>query len=201
MDKLYYDVFLSYNSQDCEAIKRIASYLKDEAGLEPWLDVWHLIPGEPWVRNLKVGLSASKSCAVFVGENGEGPWNRMEVDDALQRQAKGRGYRVIPVLLPDAPSDVELPPFLSRFGWVKFEGDLNNEEALHRLECGIRGVAPGETKRREPSDAQREDRERLTIPGSVITKDSRACVPRVVADEVLSAVVQPRGIAVLRGPT
>ena len=92
MDKPY-DVFLSYNSEDREAVKQIATYLKDEARLEPWLDMWHLIPGEPWVSNLELGLRSSKSCAVFIGESGEGPWNRIEVQHALQEHAADASFR------------------------------------------------------------------------------------------------------------
>jgi hypothetical protein len=39
-----FDVFLSHNSRDKPAVERIAVKLQ-RAGLQPWLDRWHLTPG------------------------------------------------------------------------------------------------------------------------------------------------------------
>jgi hypothetical protein len=47
-----YDVFLSHNSVDREAVEVIARGLREEARLEPFLDRWHLVPGEPWQEAL-----------------------------------------------------------------------------------------------------------------------------------------------------
>ena len=139
-----YAVFLSFNSQDREAVEQIALYLADKAGLRPWFDQWELIPGEPWTRNLERGLEASSTCAVFVGKSGEGPWQIREVETALRHQIDNHDFRVIPVLLPDAPQKPELPMFLSGNMWVDFrKAGLEDDDALWRLECGILGKAPG----------------------------------------------------------
>ncbi|MCP4287759.1 MAG: TIR domain-containing protein, partial [Gammaproteobacteria bacterium] len=50
---------------------------------------------------------------------------------------------MIPVLLPDAPKQPELPTFLSGNTWVEFQEGLDVDDALWRLECGIRGESPG----------------------------------------------------------
>jgi hypothetical protein len=139
-----YAVFLSFNSEDRAAVEHLARYLADKAKLRPWFDHWELIPGEPWVRNLERGLAASLTCAVFVGKSGEGPWQKREVETALRQQVNNADFRVIPVLLPDAPKQPELPMFLSGNMWVDFrQKGLDDDDALWRLECGIRGVAPG----------------------------------------------------------
>lgn len=138
-----YNVFLSFNSEDCEAVEWIAAYLSDQANLRPWLDQWALIPGEPWVNNLERGLEASSTCAVFVGKSGDGPWQKREVELALRQQIQTPEFRVIPVLLPDAPRQPKLPAFLSGNMWVAFEKGLDDPEALWRLTCGIRGISPG----------------------------------------------------------
>ena len=118
-----FDVFLSYNSEDVLAVERLAITLEDTAGLRPWLDKWQLIPGEPWQRELERGLSASRTCVAFVGRNGRGPWQTREVDAALSAQVEDdRDFRVIPVLLPDAPAAApDLPLFLQEHTWVRFE--------------------------------------------------------------------------------
>jgi predicted RNA-binding protein with RPS1 domain len=139
-----YAVFLSFNSEDREEVEQIAAYLVDHAELRPWIDQWELIPGEPWVRNLERGLAASATCAIFVGKSGEGPWQKREVETALRQQVTNADFRVIPVLLPDAPRQPGLPIFLSGSMWVDFRGNrLDDDAALWRLECGIRGVSPG----------------------------------------------------------
>jgi len=53
-----------------------------------------------------------------------------------------RGMPVIPVLLPGASDQPELPSFLSQFHWV----DLRNgptDEALRQLVRGIKSKKPG----------------------------------------------------------
>ena len=112
-----HDVFLSFNSEDREAVKCIADYLADKTDLRPWFDDWDIIPGEPVAQSLELGLSSSKTCAVFVGKSGQGPWQQQEVETALQGQVKNPQFRVIPVLLPDFPHDTDkptLPKFLAK---------------------------------------------------------------------------------------
>ena len=97
-----YDVFLSHNKDDQEAVELIARQLREEAHLEPFLDRWHLVPGEPWQEALEQALDASRSCAVFLGPKGLGTWENEEMRTALDIRAGRPDYRVIPVLLPDA---------------------------------------------------------------------------------------------------
>ena len=138
-------VFLSFNSKDRAEVKRLAEYLADTAQLRPWFDEWELIPGESWIDALTRGLQESAACAVFVGNSGEGPWQEQEIRNALIHRAKNKDFRIIPVLLPTATHQPELPPFLPTLTWVDFRGkDLtNNKDALWKLECGIQGKAPG----------------------------------------------------------
>jgi len=144
-----YDVFLSHNSQDKPAVEELAHRLVEEAGLRPFLDKWHLIPGEPWQEAIEEALDDCASCVVFIGPSGIGPWQNEEMRVALEKrvhQAK-RGparYRVIPVLLPGAPGpeDLSLPAFLRRLTLVDFRRGLDDPDALHRLVAGIRGAIP-----------------------------------------------------------
>jgi len=47
-----FDVFLSHNSADKAAVELIAHRLRKEAGLNPFLDKWHLILIVfSWIRN------------------------------------------------------------------------------------------------------------------------------------------------------
>jgi hypothetical protein len=140
-----YDVFLSHQSGDKSLVESIATRLVNEQGLRPFLDKWHLIPGEPWQEALEEALDRSKTCAVFLGPGGLGPWENEEMRAALEERVRNKSFRVIPVLLPGAePKDEKtLPRFLRRLTWVDFRGGLNDPDTFQRLIAGIRGVAPG----------------------------------------------------------
>jgi hypothetical protein len=143
---IQYDVFLSHNSADKPAVEALARRLQDEAGLHPFLDQWHLVPGEPWQEALEEALDQSRTCAVFIGPRGIGPWEHEEMRAAIeQRVASRAAFRVIPVLLPGAERGERgrLPAFLTRTTWVEFRERLDDDDALHRLVAGIKGIAPG----------------------------------------------------------
>ncbi len=94
-----YDVFLSHSSADKPAVEDLARRLR-ELGIEPFLDKWHLVPGEPWQEALEEALDASRTCAVFLGPTGLGAWQNEEMRSALETRVSDRAFRVIPVLLP-----------------------------------------------------------------------------------------------------
>jgi hypothetical protein len=140
-----YDVFLSHQSGDKPLVESLAARLVNEQGLRPFLDKWDLIPGAPWQEALEKALDRSRTCAVFLGAGGLGPWENEEMRAALDERVRSKSFRVIPVLLPGAkPKDEKtLPRFLRRLTWVDFRGGLDDPEAFQRLVAGIRGVAPG----------------------------------------------------------
>lgn len=144
-----FDVFLSHNNNDKLAVEALARKLVKE-GVEPFFDLWNLIPGEPWQEAIEEALDDCVSCAVFIGPSGTGPWQNEEMRAAIQRRVEQRrtskrAFRVIPVLLPGAEriERSRLPTFLLMTTWVEFRETLDDEEAFHRLLSGIRGMAPG----------------------------------------------------------
>jgi hypothetical protein len=56
VDEQSFDVFLSHHSDDKPAVEILARPLVDEAGLRPFLDKWHLVPGKPWQAELEEAL-------------------------------------------------------------------------------------------------------------------------------------------------
>ena len=50
-----FDVFLSHSTADKLAVEVLAGRLEDEAHLKPFLDRWHLVPGNPWQRGIREG--------------------------------------------------------------------------------------------------------------------------------------------------
>lgn len=141
-----FDVFLSHRSADKPAVEELARLLVRK-GIEPWLDKWDLVPGVPWQEALEKALAECASVAVCIGPGGFGPWQDEEMRAAISRRVQDRkgNFRVIPVLLPGTRREEigPLPTFLTATTWVEFRDTLDDEEAFHRLVCGILGIAPG----------------------------------------------------------
>jgi hypothetical protein len=130
-----FDVFLCHTNADKEKVKLIGEQLKGQ-GILPWLDEWELRPGLPWQRVLEERISQIKTAAVFVGQNGLGPWQHQELD-AFLREFVRRGCPVIPVLLANAPQEPALPVFLKAMTWVDFR--VREPDPMQRLLWGITG--------------------------------------------------------------
>ena len=135
-----YDVFLSHNSNDTPVVTALAEALKAR-GLNVWLDEWELVPGRPWQQALEEIIKTVNSAAVLIGKDGLGPWEEPEMRGALDQFVR-RKSPVIPVLLPDASQEPELPLFLTGFTWVDFRRVGITDEALDKLVWGITGSKP-----------------------------------------------------------
>ena len=96
-----YDAFLSYNSQDRPAVEELAGRLR-AAGLALYLEVWEFLPGHEFQPGLAEALIDSKTCIAFLGPSGLGPWQKEEIQVAIDRRVRDPDFHVIPVLLPGA---------------------------------------------------------------------------------------------------
>jgi hypothetical protein len=180
-----YDVFLSHSSTDKPAVEELARKLL-AAGLTPFLDKWHLVPGRLWQPELEKGLRESESCAIFVGAEGFGPWHRQEMLVALNRGASDSEFPVIPVLLPGFKKPVEIPDFLAQRTWVEFPS-LDDEDAFRRLVSGIRGEAPG-----PGGGGGGAAKPSLPLYRTMAQPPSEGFVPRREYDKILEALC-PKG--------
>jgi len=142
-----YDAFLSYNSQDGLAVEELAGRLKAE-GLAPYLEAWELLPGREIQPSLAGALNKSKACVVFLGPNGLGPWQKQELQVAIDKRTRDEAFHVIPVLLPGTErprrGDVAHLEFLINASWVEFLTTLDDERAFRSLVSGITGTKPPE---------------------------------------------------------
>ena len=134
-----FDVFLCHNSQDKTEVKAIGERLKEE-GLLPWLDEWEFRPGLPWQKTLENQIEQIKSAAVFIGSNGIGPWQDMEIDAFLRMFVK-RQAPVIPIILNGCEDIPKLPLFLEGMMWVDFR--KSEPDPLEQLLWGITGKKRG----------------------------------------------------------
>ena len=142
MSDTIYNVFLCHNSKDKPIVRKLRDALKAR-GLRTWFDDDQLIPGRPWLEALEKAIESIGAAAVCVGPSDFGPWQNREMRAYIERFVRNKAA-VIPVLLPGATETPKLPVFLSPFTWVDLRDGLS-EDGLHRLTCGIRGTAPGET--------------------------------------------------------
>ena len=134
-----FDTFLSHNSQDKPVVRQLADALVAR-GLRPWLDERELVPGRPWQEALEEIIQTAKTAIVMFGPAGLGPWEEPEMRACLN-EFVNRKLPVIPVLLPGAPQQPDLPLFLKAFTWVDLRGGLN-DDGLDRLVWGITGRKP-----------------------------------------------------------
>lgn len=111
-----FDVFLCHNSEDKPAVREINTKLQS-AGVATWLDEEQLPPGLPWQPELEKQIGTIRNACVFVGKNGRGPWQDIELR-AFINEFANRGCPVIPVILPDATEVPDLPLFLRQMTWI-----------------------------------------------------------------------------------
>lgn len=131
-----FQVFLSHNSEDKPRVRELARLL-EARGIRVWLDEDRLVPGRPVQQQLEQGMERSATGAVLVGTDGLGPWEDLEMQVLLSQAVKA-GKSVIPVLLPDAPSEPEFPAFLGIFKWVDLRSGFT-DEGIDKLVWGITG--------------------------------------------------------------
>jgi len=140
-----YDAFLSYNSYDRPAVEELAGRLRAE-GLALYLEVWELLPGREFQPALTEGLRDSKTCIACLGPNGLGPWQKEEIQVAIDKRVRDPDFHVIPVLLPGAErprrGKVAHLEFLINASWVEFPKSLDDRRAFDSLVAGIRGIKP-----------------------------------------------------------
>lgn len=150
--------------------------------MKVWLDECELRPGLIWQDALEDIVTDCKSAIVCFGSSGAGPWEDPEMKALLRRfvndKKNGLVVPIIPVLLPNAPANVKLPPFLEAFTWVDLRQGLT-PTGLDRLRWGITGEKPP-----EDASAPAVDLERLRFSGTNGTPADSAKVPTVCLAKV-----------------
>jgi hypothetical protein len=140
-----YQVFLSHPHQYAAWVEALAGRLEDEHGFRVWLDRWVLVPGQSWQQEMAKGLDEATACAVCLGRSTPKGWFQQEIEKALNRQVNDRSFRVIPILLPDAPPDPTeiMPAFMDLRTWVDYREGNDADYAFHVLTQGIKGEPVG----------------------------------------------------------
>ena len=145
-----FDLFLSYNRVDSEAVRKVGEALKSRQ-LETFLDVENLPIGLRWMRRIEEALRGSKGVAVFLGKKGLGGFQEYEVEAAIVRQVErsqeGDGFPVIPVLLPGCDPD-EVSYLLKLNTWIDLRHSLEDNAKLDELASACRTLPAAEQQAR-----------------------------------------------------
>lgn len=120
-----FDVFLSYNHDDKEAVRELAQALRDR-GVRIWRDGDNLPLGLSWQREVQKVIPTTPAAAAVIGPSGIGGWHGREIE-ACNSQNVLRRMPLIPVLLPGAPDPAMLPVFLSELTWSDLREGLTAE--------------------------------------------------------------------------
>ena len=115
-------LFLSHAGEESEAARALAAALRG-AGVEVWLDVDRLRPGDRWQHEIGAALRRSQALLLYVGRTAVDRWVDFEVQIALDRAAKNGNFRLIPVLGPGADPDA-LPDFVKLFHGLDLRHDI-----------------------------------------------------------------------------
>jgi len=131
-----FDVFLSHNNQDKPIVRELAQELLSY-NLRVWLDEEQLLPGRSWHEGLNQDFQKFGAAAVLIGPNGLGPWQAKEIEACIS-ESVARKLPVIPVFLPGAPDNPNLPIFLGHLTYVDLRNGLT-KAGLEKLIWGITG--------------------------------------------------------------
>lgn len=135
-----FDLFVSYSARDVSLVKQLKQGL-ERLGLRIWFDDEQIKGGDSFQTRLDEGLRASHTACVFIGGPIEG-WQKLEIEAALIL-GRNRNMRVIPVLLPGAPSDIATSIFLERNSMVVFRS-IEDQDALDRIAWAVTGKKPSQ---------------------------------------------------------
>jgi len=138
-----YDAFLSYANADAKAVEQVDSQLRNQ-GIKTFFGLHDIAPGEEWTGATSAAMLASKAIVAFAGPGGSGPWQNQEVLATLENHAKDSSKRIIPVLLPKAPSSdqLKLPTFLRSVQWVDLRSGVRDRDAVGNLVWALTGQRP-----------------------------------------------------------
>jgi WD40 repeat protein len=128
-------LFLSHSGEDGHAAQDLAVQLR-AAGLDVWLDIERLQPGDLWQQKIGEGLRDAAAVLIYIGRSGVARWVDFEVQLALDRRAKNAAFRVVPVLGPESDPDA-LPDFLKLFQWIDLRDPATTTDRLRALIDGV----------------------------------------------------------------
>ena len=200
-----FDVYVSYNGADQDAMNAIARRLR-EFGILPWILEERVSPGDRWPLAMAEQAAKAKAFAVFIGKRGVGGTQADEIA-MLVAEAQKRRVALIPVLLPEIEDTSLVPRSIREYVWVDFRQSYPDPlELLVRSIAASRGTissaslderATSETElRRALEDAEKGQdwataRQFLMELASAARGDSRDADAATYAERALTIADDP----------
>lgn len=140
-------VFISHKSKDAQWARRLAFDLRNR-GIDTWLDIWDMPPGEPLTDAMERGIRESDVMLLLLSrssvksiETGKGGL-AFEVHIGEERSFSERNFRIIGILIESCKPPLKLRNRLGR--WLDFRKKRDYEERLDELARWLKGesVAP-----------------------------------------------------------
>lgn len=131
-----FDVFLSHNSKDLDAVIQLKKILENK-GVRCWLDDDELLYGDKAVEAINKAVRNSSCFITCYGLSGEGPWQNEEVAGAIGL-AVSKQQRVIPLILPNAVGEPNFSIFESNRIWVNFRNGFADDKIVNKLVKSIK---------------------------------------------------------------
>ncbi|MET0400061.1 MAG: TIR domain-containing protein [Longimicrobiaceae bacterium] len=182
-------LFLSHSGADSDGARELARRLRD-AGLEVWLDLDHLQPGDLWMPALEEALRGADAFAVYVGADGIQRWVDREVRVALERSVDDPAFRIIPILAPGSDPEA-LPSFLAQHQRVDLRRDTSPDE-LKRLVGALLALPPETVSLLPPGTAPFRGLEYFDVEHAHLyfgrDRETAALVEKLRADRFLAVV-------------
>lgn len=147
------DGFVSYNSSDKPEVTRIVREL-EAAGLCLWFDEDHILPGEQFSPAIESAIRRCRHVLIVIGPKRSdhtslGPYQRLEVRDALFVRESKPARLVIPLLLPGVTKledDIPLPLHSRSFGYLQNLDPSRDVENWRRIIRALESDRPSEFK-------------------------------------------------------
>ncbi len=158
-------VFLSYASQDAEAVRRIAEALR-AAGVEVWFDQNELVGGDAWDAKIRKQIA---ECALFVPIISANTQARLEGYFRIEWKLAARRTHAMATakafLLPiviDATRDAEahVPDEFREVQWTRLPGAEAPEKFCARVKTLLGGEGRDASLPRQARDAEHVERAR-----------------------------------------
>ena len=124
-------VFIIYARDDLEIARELTRLMK-EVGLNPWLDVDELVPGQVWKKAVLKALEESSVAVILVSKNIEKSGFVREEMNAAMKLLQSRDASVVPIV-PVRIDDSTVPEELAQIQWVDLKDDGAKEKLLRGL--------------------------------------------------------------------
>jgi hypothetical protein len=139
-------IFISYSRKDLEFAQMLSEKLR-QTGIQPWLDVSDIQPGENWQVALQKALQSASVVLYVASQNSrDSTWMEAELQAVRQRDT-----RITPLILDDQ-GERDLPEFLRDYQWIDFRQD--EEAATQRLIRSLGPEVPASPAPEKPSAAK-----------------------------------------------